>query len=71
MPIETLVSAPEPEDNRTPEEKWADHLTDINRDISAGGRRNQEMLARIATAGERLVLPPDTGQDNEGAVKGK
>ncbi len=61
MPRETLVGTPDPEDNRTPEQKHEDHLTDIRRDQAVGNRQWQETLSRIATAGERL-LPPEDGK---------
>lgn len=57
MPIETLNGAPEPEDNRTPEQKWEDHLKDIRRDSAVGERVWQESESRRASIVDKL-LPP-------------
>lgn len=48
MTGETLVGIPDPDDHRTPEQKHADHLTDILRDKAIEDRRAQEFHAAVA-----------------------
>ena len=42
---ETLVGTPDPDDSRTPGQRYDDHLTDIHRDQTVSERRQQEWEA--------------------------
>ena len=59
MPVETIIGIPEPEDKRTPEQKYADNLDRIARDGRIMGavatRRWDETNSRIANPN---IYPP-------------
>ena len=70
---ETLIGTPDPEDDRTPEERYEDHETTIRRDLAVEKRLNEEWHAAInsgMTAAEQARFTHeqgDLGQHEPGA----
>lgn len=56
MPERTAVGSPEPEDGRTPEEKYADHLTELNRDRAVETRIGQEFVAAANNDDPQVII---------------
>lgn len=53
--FETIVGTPDPEDDRTPEQKYAEHEQQIRRDAAVEKRRGQELRARFQTEPEETA----------------